>query len=423
MIVDYRILSLYDVPEFPFPSNSWGLAVDIGTTTIVLALVGPAGVGAVDSFLNPQRLYGKDVLSRVRAATMGKADRLRELTVSALSAGINRLIASASVDPSKISRVSIAANTVMCHLLLGLPVAGLGVAPFTPDRVVFDPITLADLLRGSSEAIPSWAERAIVRVAPAVGAFVGGDVLAGLAACEIDALGEPILFVDLGTNAEMILSVSGSFKCASAAAGPAFEGGSVSCGTGSVPGAVSSVRLEGSRFSYDTIGNVRPPVGICGSGLLSFLSASLEAGLVGRDGSLAPVCAQSGVVLDPSADIRLTAEDVRELQLAKAAIRAGLETLLESSGIPARDVARTYFAGGFGRWLDVPSALDIGLLPPGLGDRVVRPGNTALAGAVRWVTDESFGDRLVAIASSAQTVQLADSPSFARRFVDAMEFS
>lgn len=491
----FRIISGYDVPPFPPPGEGLGIACDIGTTTVVMELIGPAGVIARESFLNSQRRWGADVISRIRAAGLGRAEELRSLICSDLAAGIGRLLASADsrgpadsanaigLDP-EISAFTVAGNTAMCHFLLGLPSEGLGVAPFTPALTVYPEMKLCELLASDMQSLPSHLSSCLVRIVPGIGAFVGGDIVSGLAALGFGAQGGltpcpqqgapdgaefcgptgagvsaagrsiagvrqssgPELFLDLGTNAEMVLAVDGTFFCASAAAGPAFEGGSVSCGTGSVPGAVASVRLEGSRFAYEVIdggpsavasarpaaagsadsglaGTVPAPTGLCGSGLLDFLACALEAGLVNADGSLAPVCAESGILLAPGSRIRLTAEDVRELQLAKAAIRAGLGTLLEVAGVAENDVANVHLAGGFGLYLNEESALAVGLLPRAFRGRIHRAGNTSLAGAARWLSDVSLERRFGAILQASRTVQLADESAFGRRFIDAMEFS
>jgi uncharacterized 2Fe-2S/4Fe-4S cluster protein (DUF4445 family) len=460
----FRIVSGYDVPPFPPPSGEFGIACDIGTTTVVMELVGPMGVIARESFLNSQRRWGADVISRIRAAGLGRSGELRSLICGDLASGLDRLFSAAAVhasdafsDVAAFTACTVAGNTAMCHFLLGLPSEGLGVAPFTPAMTVYPELALGELLGEelSSVSVPRRFSANLsacpVRIVPGVSAFIGGDIVAGLAALGFGApapagsnaagSGGPELFLDLGTNAEMALAVGGTFFCASAAAGPAFEGGSISCGTGSVPGAVASVRREGSRFAYDLIGGdggdsgiaesgdsgssraSAGPTGLCGSGLLDFLACALEAGLVSADGAIAPVCAESGILLSPGSRIALTAGDVRELQLAKAAIRAGLGTLLEVAGVAEKDVVKVHLAGGFGLYLNEESALAVGLLPRAFRGRIHRAGNTSLAGAARWLSDPSLKSRFNAILNSSRPVQLADEPAFGRRFIDSMEFS
>jgi uncharacterized 2Fe-2S/4Fe-4S cluster protein (DUF4445 family) len=202
-----------------------------------------------------------------------------------------------------------------------------------------------------------------------------------------------------------------------------------------VPGAVSSVFLEGNRFGYAMIGEEdtsgedarasgqRPvPVGVCGSGLVDFVACALDAGLIQRDGSLVPACADSGILLDASGSIRLLPQDIREFQLAKAAIRAGLSTLLSVAGVAPADVAHVYVAGGFGLFLKEESAIRTGLFPREFAGLLVPVGNTALAGATRSLADSSMLERFDAVIRGATAFELANDPAFGARFIDAMEF-
>ena len=232
----------------------------------------------------------------------------------------------------------------------------------------------------------------------------------------------------------MVLIMGGRYICASAAAGPAFEGGGISCGTGCVSGAVSSVFLEKNRFGFSMIGDspagdsgkfgaTRPtPAGLCGSGLLDFIACSLELGLIRRDGSLSPVCAETGILLEPAGTITLTQRDIREFQLAKAAVRAGIEVLLSSAGMDAGSIVRVHLAGGFGLGLSERSAIATGLLPCAFAGRIHRAGNTSLAGATRYLADSSLFARFDDIMHQSVTVQLASDASFNTLFVDSMDF-
>jgi len=423
----YRAVSSYRVLPFPGKGSrarygrGVGVAIDIGITTIAMELIDAAS-GAVlarDARLNGQRRFGADVLSRVRAAGEGHASELREDVRSDLLQGIAALFAAA---PAKLSfrdlcAVSIAGNTVMIHLLLALPVESLGRAPFTPAATRFPGFTFRAVFGDASDCP--------VFVVPCASAFIGGDVIAGLAALDLRGTGGPELFIDLGTNAEMVLVKSGAYYCASAAAGPAFEGASISCGTGSVPGAVSAVRIEGSRFAFERIPGLddAPPVGLCGSGLIDFVASALALSLIKEDGSLSPVCAASGVFLDPSGGITLSARDVREVQLAKAAIRAAIAVLLEKSGTEEGEVVRVHLAGGFGLYLREESAIAIGLFPKSFAGKTVPVGNVSLAGASRLVVDAALESRIDGILSGVTSVDLAGNSRFASLFVDSMGFS
>lgn len=433
------IVSTYDVPPFPRLARGWGVAIDVGTTTVVMELVGPDGPVAREAFLNGQRRFGSDVLSRVRAASLGRAADLRSSIAAGIAGGLTRLLSLAGLSVGDVSLITVAGNTAMCHFLLGLPSEGLGVAPFTPATLRYPDTTLGALMTGAlPDGVPAgqpaggvFASSACpVRVLPGLGAFIGGDVIGGLVASGADGRSGCELFIDIGTNAEMALVRPGAILWASAAAGPAFEGGSISCGTGCVEGAVDSVRLEGGRFAYTVIGGgarapraSHGPRGLCGSGILDFLACAIDSGLVREDGSLAPVCAESGVLLEPGGTVALSAADVRNLQLAKAAIAAALGSLLESAGVGALDVARVHLAGGFGLRLREESAFAVGLLPSAFAGRVVRRGNASLAGAARALSDPDFYRLADSSLRFGSIVQLADFPSFGRRFIDSMGFS
>lgn len=441
-VAGFRAIAAYSVPRrfgagFSAPGERFGVAVDIGTTTVAMELVDRAdgSVLSRQTFLNGQRRFGADVLSRVRAATEGFAGELRAAIRSDLSSGLVRLLAAApSVDPSRVDAIAIAANLTMAHLLLGLPCEGLGRAPFTPVALAFPELPVGEVL--AAPELSCLSPRCSAFVVPAIGTFVGGDIVAGLAALDLpDSAEGPALFIDLGTNAEMALVAAGRLWCTSAASGPAFEGASISCGTGSVPGAVSSVYLEGNHFGYALLGEGdgtadgsraaarRPvPVGVCGSGLVDFVASALDAGLIVRDGSLVPACADTGILLDASGTIRLSPKDVREFQLAKAAIRAGVATLLSVAHLAPGDVTRVYVAGGFGLYLKESSALRTGLLPREFKGRLVPVGNTALAGATRSLVDPAMAERFDAVIRGATAFELANDPGFAARFIDAMEF-
>ncbi len=406
------------LPAFATGSLSgFGVACDLGTTTLAFALVDrlTGRVLAVSSRLNSQRAYGADVVSRLSAAEAGSLDELARLARADIASGVADLLSRAGASPRDVSAVAVAANTAMVHLLLSLPVAGLARAPFAPETLDLEVRPSADLLPASGLDCP-------VSALPGVSAYLGGDLVGGMAAYGFPSGKGSELYLDLGTNGEMALASGGDLVAASVAMGPAFEGGRVSAGTGGVPGAVSSVRVVGSRFAYERIPSAETDVpGLTGSALVDLLAASLSLGLVAPDGSLAPACADSGIMLDPSLPIRLTAADVRELQLAKAAVRAGIETLAIELGLDASDISRIYIAGGFGSWMDVSSARAIGLLPSSPRAEVVRLGNAALAGAVRFLADPAMGG-LLARASSARPVELADRGEFARLFIDSMSF-
>jgi len=347
------------------------------------------------------------------------------------------------------SRMVIAANTAMCHFLLGLDASGLGTSPFTPEATEYPDRNLTELL--GTCLFDARLSSCVVQIIPGISAFIGGDIVAGLAALDV---GEAELFIDIGTNAEIVLCAGGKYLCSSAAAGPAFEGGGISCGTGCVSGAVSAVYPEKNKFGFSVIGDEsthgagerdtdtpcvsnhnasmpaasmpasgrQTPSGLCGSGLLDFIACSLELGLIRHDGSLSPVCAKTGILLEPTGTVTLTQKDIREFQLAKAAVRAGIEVLLSSANVSAENIVCVHLSGGFGQGLSEQSAIAVGLLPRAFASRIHRAGNASLAGAAGYLADPSLFDRFNDIMRRSVTIQLAADVSFNSRFVDSMDF-
>lgn len=428
---EYRIIQGYRIPlpksDYDDPSESpLGIAVDVGTTTIAMELVDRVTGSVLSgiSLLNSQRRWGSDVISRIRAANAGSRDSLRQAVHGDLLNGITQLVQSASVDGSRVGLVAVAANTTMIHLLLGLSCASLAQHPFTPEQTDFAEVPFYDLF-DTDLSVYLPASHCLVRCLPALSAFIGGDVVGGVVSCKrVSEDGTPRLFIDLGTNAEMILSCGGRHYCASAAAGPAFEGGKISCGTGCIPGAVSSVRLDGSRFGFDIVPGGAPGQisGICGSGILDFTAAALQSGLIRRDGSLAPVCAESGVRLDSAGHIVFTQQDIREIQLAKAAVRAGISVLMKSAGVEEDSVSSIILSGGFGLYLREESALETGLLPAAFAGKSFAAGNTSLAAATSYLLDAHFLDRCRDLIGSAETVVLAGLPGFETVYISMIDF-
>ncbi|WP_342771942.1 ASKHA domain-containing protein [Methanoculleus sp. UBA300] len=417
-----------ELPEI----SRFAVAVDVGTTTIVTELLDRGARKPItsDSFVNPQRKWGADVLSRIEALSraggegVDAAFSMKAALAADLEKSFCRLLQKIDVAEGGIVKIGIAANTAMTHILIGLDARGLGVSPFVPAALSFPDLPARALFPG----LPSeYAEDCAVTFVPCLSAFIGGDIVAGLAAAGLDPDGPPSLFLDLGTNAEMVLASGGRFLCASAAAGPAFEGGRISCGVAAVPESVAEVRLDGSRFAWKRAGSfpagaeLPPPPGLCGSGLVDFLACALDAGLVRPDGSLAPACA-GGVLLGGGSALSLSSGDVRELQLARAAVRAGIGILLEEAGLSAADLERVYLAGGFGTFLKEESALRVSLIPRECRGRIIPAGNASLSGARLAAIGDNPADRFNAILEKSVPVPLGGNERFNALFIDFLEF-
>ena len=391
-----------------------GVAFDIGTTTLAAALVDldRGAALAETSRLNPQAGFGADVMSRVSAAASPTAlAEMQRLAASAATEMAEVLLAEVGAGGQSIERLVAVGNPAMAHIFCGVSPEGLGKHPFTPA------FTATRRLDGREIGVPAGE----VVIPASASAFIGSDVLAGFFATGLAGRTATTLFIDLGTNGEMALVAppSQTILTASAAAGPALEGASISCGAGGIAGAVFSASRseDGQGISFRTIGG-GPPVGICGSGLLDILALLLDAGAVKRDGYLP--C--GAFTVDPSGKIAISQKDVREFQLAKAAVRAGIEMLLETADLSAEAVSSVLLAGGLGRWINPDAALATGLLPREFAGKCEAVGNTALAGAVACLRDGGAVGEIERLAARCENVSLAGSDAFAQRFVAAMPF-
>ncbi len=399
-----------------------GLAVDLGTTNIAAALVDMVSGRVVDggARVNPQVAFGGDVIARLSHALKGETER-RQLQQAAAAAIQTLAFELTEGQPQRIAEVAVAGNTVMQHLLLALPVEGLARAPYTP--AVTAPVEQLAAEIGLDVAPGAW-----LYTAPSIAGFVGGDHVAAL----IDVLAappsDPWAMLDIGTNTEIALSAGARITSVSCASGPAFEGGKLTCGMRAAPGAVERVVIDGKTPQVTTIGG-RPPVGICGSGVLSIVAALRRADLANERGRLAVrapfVRARAGtrefVVWEDAAasalPIVFTQRDVRNVQLAKAAIRAGLDLLLEDAGIGAYDLARILVAGAFGNFIEIEDAVGIGLLPDIPRTRIVKIGNAAGAGVRRLVACAETRRRAATLAVNTRYLELATRPTFESTFI------
>lgn len=366
-----------------------GVAVDIGTTTVAVFLfdLTTGSLLANSSDRNTQRPFGADVISRIQFSSHD--DGLLKLS-TIIREQITTLIGQACHKAgrlmSDISRVAVAGNTVMEHIFTNLSPVGIGVAPFTPVSLFGDDWKANALLQG-------LAPEATVYLCPALAGYVGGDITAGLLSSGASLSEKLCLYMDIGTNGEMGLGDKHGYVCCATAAGPAFEGAEISCGMDGSPGAVDKVTLNGMEITAHTVSEI-PAKGICGSGLVDALAVMVRSGAVTSAGRMlspeeAPEPLRSRLRRGEDGEMRffltdkvyVSAKDVRELQLAKAAIRAGAETLMKLRGIKYEDVDHLLIAGGFGSYMDVESALAIGLLPPIPLDRIHHVGNAAGSGA------------------------------------------
>ena len=386
-----------------------GVAVDIGTTTVAAFLydMETGKLLARASSRNAQRSYGADVISRIQAWSEGHGEALTACIRAQLSELTDELCVKAQRQRRDITVMSIAANTVMEHIADGLSPVSIGTAPFTPLSLFGDVRPVASLMDG---CFPG----AMCCFAPAMAGYVGGDITAGLYAAG-GAEAEGLWFyIDIGTNGEMALGNREGWLACATAAGPAFEGAEISCGMDGSPGAIDKVKVADGQLDCHVIGGGEAK-GLCGSGLIDAVSCLLQTEELSEAGRLdeSPRKLRDGV--------GLCGDDVRQVQLAKAAIRAGAETLLKLSGKTAADISKLVIAGGFGSYMDVESALHIGLLPQVPVERIEHVGNAAGAGAALALTKEGRAG-IAKLNETCKYFELSGSPLFRELYVDCMAF-
>jgi len=435
------------------PATPIGVAIDLGTTTIVahLADLKSGSLIGTRTARNPQAAFGADLIARIHHCMTAEngLGTLQSLVIGTIRRLISESAEGHGLRASDVVRVTVAGNATMLHILLGEHPESLAFAPFKPVFTGRKKVRAAGLGLG----VHPGAE---VHILPSFSAYVGADMVAGLAALDPEATPENYLFVDVGTNGEIALVTPDRILCCATAAGPAFEGANLSCGMEAAAGAISRYRGPGD---FLTIANM-PPVGICGSGLVDIVASLLRRGVIRKDGFMAePVVivpatgsseSESGVGsesgIEPKSGIRpsqgfaaqsesrsgsawgtdpnilLTPGDVREVQLAKSAIAAGVALLLRHTEIGLADIDAVYLAGGLGNYLQPRSAVEIGLFPRELECRIVPVGNTSASGALLALKSERFGACLDETLSRMELFELSGHPEFQDEFTGNMAF-
>jgi uncharacterized 2Fe-2S/4Fe-4S cluster protein (DUF4445 family) len=399
--------------ETPVP---YGVAIDIGTTTVVIYLEDLASgtTAGVESFVNPQAAVGSDVVSRIHFVMEQKRGviQLQHSIVTAINHAIGKACSTACIKPDDIYKLTVAGNPTMLHLLLGIDPSPIACAPYAP---VFTKAKTATALALGLNANPGAA----VAVLPSIAGYVGADVVAGIASTPMTESEAFSLYIDIGTNGEMALGNRDSIFCCASAAGPAFEGARIKCGVGGVEGAICSYENGG----YATVGGL-PPIGICGSGIVDIVARLLDKGVIDARGFMASdFVVEYGRNTGCGSDIVLTPADVREVQLAKAAIASGIAILIKHAGIRTGDIEQVYLAGAFGNFMNVASAGRIGMIPRDFAAEVVGVGNAAGTGARLALRSREFERSLQRIVDVSEYIELSGRSDFNDEFVEAMSFS
>jgi len=407
-----------------------GLAIDIGTTTVVVQLVDLVNARIVDSEAkyNSQMKHGEDYIRRIMFAEEHNAlDQLQRLIVGDLNELIEILVRRNKIAPTDITCAVTAGNTAMIHFFIGLDPVGIRKEPYIPVANFVPPLRAAQVgLRINP--------RGILYTLPSVAAYVGADITGGAVAIRLDEQPELCLFIDVGTNGEVVLGNKDWMVCCSASAGPAFEGVGVEYGMRAARGAIERVRITpGCGVLVQTIGN-RPARGLCGSGLLDLLAEMFRAGILGRNGRFQPKCNARQLVHDDGSlkfivvpkgqtavddDIVITQADVSNLIRSKAAIYAAISTLVKSVNVEIGDIRHIYLAGGFGNYLDIRNAITLGMLPDVPPERIHFVGNTAVAGARAALLSEEALARIERVARMMTYVDLMTNPKYMDEFVSA----
>lgn len=397
--------------------DGYGIAVDIGTTTIVCYLVSLQTGEEVDvtNALNKQASYGSDVLSRINSATNGYLEDLKNIIITQIAEMIKQLCDKNSIH--SIKKVIIAGNTTMLHLFAGVDPTTMGQAPFLPIFTNTRYMEKKELGENLGEVV----------LLPSATAFIGSDIICGLATRDI-ARKDISLFIDIGTNGEIVLNGFGKLTACATAAGPAFEGGNIEKGMGGVSGAIDHIKYENGKLNFTTIDG-KPALGICGSGLIDIVSVLLEQGLVDPTGAFVQDCYASlsehmyKEKFYITKDVYITQKDIREFQFAKSAIFSGIATLLKEKNFLFEEVDKIYLAGGFGYYLDKNSAIKTGLLPSEFQGKIISVGNTSGLGAKMCLLNRKYITVCEDISTQIKVVELSNNKHFIDFYIFNMSFN
>ena len=387
------------------------IAIDLGSTTIAYELF-CTGTGETIRSLsttNPQRLYGADIVSRIEQSNNGRGELLRDILRQQMRRDMKTL--TEKIKPENIQSIAISANTVMVHLFMGYSCEGLGKYPFAPYTL--------EGIKTNARKVNLMDETIPVRITEGISAYVGGDVLVGLGSQKFFSERKISLLIDLGTNAEMALfDGKGKLYVTSAPAGPAFEAANISCGVGSVEGAVNSICIENNVSQWTTIGE-KKPIGFCGSGILEAVYELLKNGLMDETGLLCDAYFETGY---PVGNLTITQQDIRQIQLAKSAVFSAIQILLQKAGVAPKQVEQIYLAGSFGYHLNVEKAVGIGLLPLEFTGKIKAVGNTSLQGTKELSLGRFYEKDLEDMKDMCEEIYLSNETDFQSIFMENMNF-
>lgn len=419
---------LIDVEEGDTSAENYGVGLDVGSSKIIYHLVdlNSGETLAKGGAENPQVAYGEDVVSRITYASKSEANlkRLQSVVVEAINGLIEDVCGRAGVSKRRVYEVVAVGNTVMHHLLFGINPKNIGVSPFIP---AVRGIISAPAHELGLDINPNGRVTAL----PVVAGFVGADAVANILITGIHKKSELSMVIDVGTNTEIMIGNSEEIFACSAPSGPAFEGAHITHGMKAVTGAIESVRIEGSKLSYEVIGGAKPR-GICGSGMIELIAELYKAGIIKRNGKFVeeherivrdkvPMFVVAwGEETESGRPVTVTERDINEFLLAKAAIRSGWQTLMENMGITPGQLDKIYIAGSFGRHIDIESAKTIGLLPDVETEKIVFAGDTAVGGAKMALKSTRQRKEAEELLEKIRYVELSTDKKFYQTFIKAL---
>jgi hypothetical protein len=408
--------------------EKYGIAIDIGTTTVAMELIDLKNAKIISKVadVNSQVKFGFDVMSRIAFTLENKEglSTLQKSIVDTLNTLINKLLDESKIKKEDIAELAVSANTTMCHILLGESVESLGKFPFLPEFTEAKRVCAKDI------GIDIYATLITL---PHISGFLGSDIVSGVYASGIcDDKDKNILFIDIGTNGEMLLKTDNNILATSCAIGPALEGMNISCGIRAGIGAIDDFHIDEADISYTTIGNTEP-IGICGSGVLSMVRELLKAGFINKMGAIDKKCLDSNhsfIKADDSGkpfikindNLYFTAKDIRQVQLAKGAILSGIRALIKKAGIETCDITRVCIAGQFGKYISMDSFFGVGLLSKEFEGKVEYLGNTSLTGAYTALLDKNAIEYMTEISVETEYFELSKLEEYEKIFAKALRF-
>ena len=408
--------------------DKYGIAIDIGTTTVAMELIDLKNAKIISKVadVNSQVKFGFDVMSRIAFTLENKEGLsiLQKSIVDTLNTLINKLLDESKIRREDIAELVVSANTTMCHILLGESAESLGKFPFLPGFI--------EVKRVCAKDIGIDLDATLITL-PHISGFLGSDIVSGVYASGIcDDKDKNILFIDIGTNGEMLLKTDNNLLATSCAIGPALEGMNISCGIRAGIGAIDDFHIDEADISYTTIGNT-DPIGICGSGVLSMVRELLKSGFINKMGAIDKKCLDSNhsfIKADDSGkpfikindNLYFTAKDIRQVQLAKGAILSGIRALIKKAGIETCDITRVCIAGQFGKYISMDSFFGVGLLPKEFEGKVEYLGNTSLTGAYMALLDKNAIEYMSEISVETEYFELSKLEEYEKIFAKALRF-